>query len=1371
MKRLVLSFVILAGLAVLSVNSIAQVVIQNITYSHASPPYTVTASGVVPPCGASTGSLTVSMLTSSLPAGTVYTIQAQSSLGYNNTVNQTTVSNGQLISKVYAGLAGSPSGVFYTIVIRTPKIPATFNDSTYLAVINLQVISTKNFAASVIPVNPLCPVPPNKGSASVNVSSGTAPYTYSWSVAPNANPGNVPNAPNLDAGSYSVYVVDASGCDTTMPFTLVVQKPTVTLTSNPTGPICNPSFPLSITWTATPGAGWTPNPAGAYSWDGGITFITQNTQTQAGIMTYGTYTKTVIFKDINNCLSTQVGLPVPVDSRPQVTAVASPASVCPGTTTSITATLVPPCSSIGATCSFSYDNGATYGASNMYTTFPINQDTVVIVKVMNSTGCVSNPFPVSIDTSGKPKIVPVVSPSPICPNATYSITSTCTKNCAAVQMNFNNNGLIPGSPQTYNQPTAPLVASTTTFPIFAIGANGCRFDTTVTVVVFTNALTITAPATPICANNNGSTITLTASGFKPASVFTWTSSPAGLPGDGSHATSIIVSSPTAVPISYTLTGVDVNNCPRTTNTNIVVNPQPTATETGPAIHCELTTSTLTAGGGASYQWYDGTFTTLLSPSGNTFGVSPLATTTYGVIATDANGCKDSATFVLNYHARPTGSASASPATICAGNTTDITITAVLPFTPNGSGGYSISDGQGVPPYVGTSASPYTFTGVGPISATTTINTRLKDNFGCESATIPVTITVTPFHYKATPTSPSCSYKTDGSISINNLVGGTSPNVNYSVNGGAYTSFTTSVTIPNLGVNTYAISVKDNSTPACRFDTSIAVASPPVLNIDTISHSNIQCFGGKGTITTHVSGGTSDYDYYLGASNIVINDVFTDFVYTNVSAGTYDVIVVDNNGCRDTVKNVQVIQPAAPISAPNVTTDDACFGTSNGGLSINSASTGGWGGYTYTIGTTPTQSTSVVPFTFANLGPGSYSLSITDSKGCNYNAGSFVVGSFSKIVVDATTVSADCNQLTGSVKVNGATGGVPPYTFTANGLSYTVGTVIPALGPGATVAIHVVCTQGCIADSLITIHNIARSMPIVHLTPPTCPGGNDGYLVFDSVRVKSNSAPPFKFDVFKNASPLTQVGSVTLANAIAKDSIGQLSTGNYIINISDGNGCNNYPVDSFVLFTPPTSFSVVKATYINTQVNSGYANAVITQPSSFTTTSIAMASDISQSTGTVILYNFTGGTPISGTGGTKSYQMSVDNTISFVNKTLKDTLNGQKYISFNNLAPGAHTIYVKDANGCSDTIQIIVPGKFFIPNLVSPNGDSHNDAFEVVSLPDNSSLKILNRWGDRVYSTSNYDNKFDFHGLSDGVYYYDLEFDTGTKFKGWVQVLR
>ncbi|HWZ23220.1 MAG TPA: hypothetical protein VNW06_11235, partial [Cytophagaceae bacterium] len=145
MKKYLSSFIIVIGLVLLSVGSIAQVVIQNITYSHSPQPYTVTASGIVPPCGSSTGTLTVNMTASSLPAGTSYTIQAQSSLGYNQINVQTTVTANQLITQSYSGLAGSVSGVFYTITIKTPKIPPAFHDSTYIAVINIKVFSTKTF--------------------------------------------------------------------------------------------------------------------------------------------------------------------------------------------------------------------------------------------------------------------------------------------------------------------------------------------------------------------------------------------------------------------------------------------------------------------------------------------------------------------------------------------------------------------------------------------------------------------------------------------------------------------------------------------------------------------------------------------------------------------------------------------------------------------------------------------------------------------------------------------------------------------------------------------------------------------------------------------------------------------------------------------------------------------------------------------------------------------------------------------------------------------------------------------------------------------------------------------------------------------------
>jgi gliding motility-associated-like protein len=84
---------------------------------------------------------------------------------------------------------------------------------------------------------------------------------------------------------------------------------------------------------------------------------------------------------------------------------------------------------------------------------------------------------------------------------------------------------------------------------------------------------------------------------------------------------------------------------------------------------------------------------------------------------------------------------------------------------------------------------------------------------------------------------------------------------------------------------------------------------------------------------------------------------------------------------------------------------------------------------------------------------------------------------------------------------------------------------------------------------------------------------------------------------------------------------------------------------------------------------------------------------------------------------------------------------------------------------------MITGSFFIPNLITPNGDGSNDVFEVVSIPRYSVLRIFNRWGDRVYYSTDYNNSFSGESLSDGVYYYELELRSGQRFKGWVEVLR
>ena len=88
------------------------------------------------------------------------------------------------------------------------------------------------------------------------------------------------------------------------------------------------------------------------------------------------------------------------------------------------------------------------------------------------------------------------------------------------------------------------------------------------------------------------------------------------------------------------------------------------------------------------------------------------------------------------------------------------------------------------------------------------------------------------------------------------------------------------------------------------------------------------------------------------------------------------------------------------------------------------------------------------------------------------------------------------------------------------------------------------------------------------------------------------------------------------------------------------------------------------------------------------------------------------------------------------------------------------LIVTDANGCIDsTMQIVtITGDLEIPNVITDNSDGVNDTFKIQGLKANTSLVILNRWGQKVFETSNYENDWkgiDLSGdkLTEGVYTY------------------
>lgn len=120
------------------------------------------------------------------------------------------------------------------------------------------------------------------------------------------------------------------------------------------------------------------------------------------------------------------------------------------------------------------------------------------------------------------------------------------------------------------------------------------------------------------------------------------------------------------------------------------------------------------------------------------------------------------------------------------------------------------------------------------------------------------------------------------------------------------------------------------------------------------------------------------------------------------------------------------------------------------------------------------------------------------------------------------------------------------------------------------------------------------------------------------------------------------------------------------------------------------------------------------------------------------------------------------------------LNGKEKSITNTAKVASADTELSPADNSSSVSVLIEP--FFIPNMITPNGDGYNDQFVIKGLTRflNTELVILNRWGDHVYKSSNYKNDWSARGLVAGSYFYVL---TGVDkqgkrhdFKGWIQLI-
>ncbi|MNK23662.1 hypothetical protein D3C87_419590 [compost metagenome] len=107
-----------------------------------------------------------------------------------------------------------------------------------------------------------------------------------------------------------------------------------------------------------------------------------------------------------------------------------------------------------------------------------------------------------------------------------------------------------------------------------------------------------------------------------------------------------------------------------------------------------------------------------------------------------------------------------------------------------------------------------------------------------------------------------------------------------------------------------------------------------------------------------------------------------------------------------------------------------------------------------------------------------------------------------------------------------------------------------------------------------------------------------------------------------------------------------------------------------------------------------------------------------------------------------------------------------------------SVYIRALNneGCIHVGELLLkPGDCFIPRGISPNNDGMNDSFDLSGF-DIKFITIFNRYGQEVYSKSNYINEWIGQSnkgdeLPSGTYYYMIKNGEGEDKTGWVYINR
>ncbi|MFM2358433.1 MAG: hypothetical protein RLY16_426, partial [Bacteroidota bacterium] len=758
--------------------------------------------------------------------------------------------------------------------------------------------------------------------------------------------------------------------------------------------------------------------------------------------------------------------------------------------------------------------------------------------------------------------------------------------------------------------------------------------------------------------------------------------------------------------TYVLTVVDGNNCLASTTVTLTnaMGLSASAATLNSSCNSNNGIITVTATGNALPLQY--------SINGVTFQSSNLFTGlgggNYTITIKDANGCKITI-----------------PATIIVDAAPQIFVNITDASCNTNSGIIEVSGSDGTPPYLfqlnsGAFQSSGLYEHLAPGNYTVT----LKDGGNC---TVSQTVTITNTGVGNGPTSITAQFKPahcgndEGKIVKIKTVGGTAP-YQYSLNGGPYTTDTFFLPLPP---GLYTVTVMDDN--GCTNYITGTITDMPGATVTAIS-TPTPCNTSNGTIIATGHDGTAPYQFSIdfGANWQTSN------TFTGLSAGTYTIIIWDDEDCQTQV-DVTVYNTGGPTISTVVT--QASCGLFNG--AIVATATGGTGNLQYTIDGFSYQSTGE----FYDLGPGTYIVSVIDDAGCT-NAATVVIADTGAPTIEATTVDATCETNNGSITITGT--GTAPLYYSIDGTLFQLGNSFTNLTPGF-YSIYVKDANSCYATMDVEIVKTPITQVIAYSIPASC-GNSTGSIIV----IASEGTAPYQYSIdgtnyqssnlfsniaagsftvwVRDASGCIVTSGINVANLQAPNI--SLNADNEHCGLVDGTITANGTGGTGLL-----EYSIDGNTYTNNNIFTGLAQGTYTifvrdangcknsetinlsnEPGPQQLTAQIIDEACSLSDGAIIAISGDGTIPL---------EFSIDNT------------NYQFSEYFSGLSSGNYTLTVRDPNGCELSIPVHI-GQVAAPtiNTSSTNAECGNNNGSITITASGTSLPFYFSIDDINYVDNN-----------------------------------